>query len=407
MSISTLVTKARPSRIWDFANSGVLDPSITFTRASTGLYTDKDGVIKVAPVNIPRFDYAGYTGQCKGLLVEEGRTNLVTYSAQIDNAAWVKVASGVTANAVTAPDNTLTADKLIADTSASSHAIYQTRTGTNETLTISVYAKSAEKTSFRISLSNSLNSSATANFDLVSVTTGTSVSGSDYSSISSSIIPLNNGWFRCILTATKAAVNTVNNPYIELGASAFTGDNTSGIYIWGIQLEQGNGPTSYIPTTSSTVTRSADVASITGTALSSWYNNTEGTMQCSYTCAIGSSFYPSAWYFQDEANTSRFGHVVASGSKVAYFEVIASGTNMAVVGSSNTSEKVTSVFAFKTDDVAGLVKGDTLNVDTTVTINPVTRLYIGGRNAEAQLNGCIARLAYYSKRLSDVELQNM
>ena len=85
---------------------------VTFTRASTGTYVGSDGLIKTAAVNEARFDHNPSTGESLGLLVEEARTNLLTYSEQFDNAAWVKSNSTVTANAGAAPNGTATADLL-------------------------------------------------------------------------------------------------------------------------------------------------------------------------------------------------------------------------------------------------------------------------------------------------------
>jgi hypothetical protein len=59
---------------------------------------------------------------------------------------------------------------------------------------------------------------------------------------------------------------------------SFAGDGTSGIYLWGAQLEAGAYPTSYIPTTTATVTRNADVISKTG--ISDLIGSTEGTIFC-------------------------------------------------------------------------------------------------------------------------------
>ena len=61
------------------------------------------------------------------------------------------------------------------------------------------------------------------------------------------------------------------------GTVTYDGNGTSGIYLWGAQLEEGAFPSSYIPTTTAAATRSADVASITGTAFSGWYRQDEGT----------------------------------------------------------------------------------------------------------------------------------
>ena len=105
--------------------------------------------------------------------------------------------------------------------------------------------------------------------------------------------PVGNGWVRCVLYGQAPSIGgTSVRSILQLSngsSNTYQGDGTSGVYLWGAQLEESPYPTSYIPTTGSTVTRAADVsssasvtraadvASITGTNFSSWYNNTEGT----------------------------------------------------------------------------------------------------------------------------------
>ena len=95
--------------------TGTLDSRITFTRSTTGSYYNSAGVLSTAAINAPRFDYDPVTLESVGLLIEESRTNLLTYSEQFDNAVWTKSNASITANAIIAPDGTLTADKLVED----------------------------------------------------------------------------------------------------------------------------------------------------------------------------------------------------------------------------------------------------------------------------------------------------
>jgi hypothetical protein len=67
----------------DFMVPGVLDPRITFTRASTGTYFDSSGVLQTAAINTPRWDYDPATLALRGLLIEEARTNVLLNSATL------------------------------------------------------------------------------------------------------------------------------------------------------------------------------------------------------------------------------------------------------------------------------------------------------------------------------------
>jgi hypothetical protein len=103
--------------------------------------------------------------------------------------------------------------------------------------------------------------------------------------VTGSMAAVGNGWYRCqaTLTATATASGDIsyrlaNTNSAFASGGTYTGNGTSGIYAWGAQLEAGAFPTSYIPTSGSTVTRTADNASMRGENFSSWYNQSEGSI---------------------------------------------------------------------------------------------------------------------------------
>ena len=105
MSISQNFPDEGPSLNLNFASSRILDPRITFTRTSTGTYTDKNGLVTIAPTDTPRFDhsYDGSNVQSLGLLIEESRSNLVTYSEDY-SINTTTINASITTNTITAPD---------------------------------------------------------------------------------------------------------------------------------------------------------------------------------------------------------------------------------------------------------------------------------------------------------------
>ena len=410
-----------PSFQRDFASVKTLDhgtgPAITFTRASGATYFDVNGTLQTASNDAPRFDHDPANGASRGLLIEEARTNLLERSAEFDNAYWTKTRASVTANAIAAPDGATTADKLVENTDNNTHFVHRARTtASNETVTFSVFAKAGERSSLLLELSNFLNSVTNATFDLTAKTASTPLfAGADYSNLSSSITEIGNGWFRCVLTATKAAVNTVNNPTISLHngtSSTYTGDGTSGLYIWGAQLEAGAFPTSYIPTTSAAATRSADSAVVT--PISGFYNQAEGTLFAEFsryqTAAVANFLH----FTGTSPNQIVLETNATPPSTLQRFLVETSAGAQANIGFSgvvaNTVYRMIGAYAANSFQAA---QSGTLGTeDTGGALPTVSQMTIGagkyGTDALFKiLNGHIRKLAYYPKCLSNALLQQL
>jgi hypothetical protein len=180
-----------------------------------------------------------------------GATNLISYSEAFDDAAWTKTRSSITANIVVAPDGTLTGDKLVEDTTASNtHFVTRLTTVSAQSYTHTVYAKAAERS--WIAMQGFIGTvNATAYFDLANGVVGTVTNGT------SSIQAVGNGWYRCsmVYTVTTGTASvfaiflaTANN------TALYTGDGTSGLFIWGAQLEASSTAGAYLKTVANAVT---------------------------------------------------------------------------------------------------------------------------------------------------------
>ena len=265
----TAIERVLPRLALDFTTA-ILDPRITFTRtAATATRVNASGVIEVMAADTPRFDFDPVSLACRGLLVEEARTNLVERSEEFENAYWTKTNATVTLNAAIAPNGLLTADKLVEGT-ATNALVHVQRVVSSSAIayTWSVYAKAAERNWLVLNVFSL--SSSRAYFDLQTGTLGSVAAG-----ITAQITPVNDGWYRCSITRTTPAdvnaqwqvgITTANN------TPTYTGNGSSGVFIWGAQLEAGAFPTSYIPTTTTSLTRNADVVTMTGMNFSDWYN---------------------------------------------------------------------------------------------------------------------------------------
>jgi hypothetical protein len=209
-----------------------------------------------------RIDRNPATLAVNGLLIEPAATNLILRSSEADNASWTKTRASITANAIVAPDGATTADKLVEDaTAANTHEISQAATVAAATVvTCSVFAKAGERDQFAFRCADP----AFIGRAFFNLATG-AVGVKDAAVTSSSIQSIGNGWYRCSATFTTGASGTSANVYIQMsnGSITYTGDNASGLYLWGAQLEAGSAATSPIVTVGSAVTRAADTATVT------------------------------------------------------------------------------------------------------------------------------------------------
>ncbi len=247
--------------------------SRTTTPANNSTRVNSSGLIEIVNDNVPRIDYLNQS--CPALLVEPSGQNLVLQSAGFQvSGNWIptntSVSTGTTA-AFTAPDGTTDAD-LLTSTSASACNIAQDMTMASGTYTISVFGKAG--TSHILSLGNIARGARGAWFNLnAGVVTGTVNGGS------ASMQNYGNGWYRCIYTSS-GIVSGSNTFIVSLSDAANGTTATSGtnLYVWGAQLETGSIATTYIPTTTGTGSRAADVISASGALVSGLIGQTEGTI---------------------------------------------------------------------------------------------------------------------------------
>jgi hypothetical protein len=346
----------------------------------------------------PRFDYDPVTLAPKGLLIEEARTNLALYSQDFTNAAWTKNNSTVTANVTNAPNGTTTAFKVAEDATTAFHGISQLATlvlGTANTQTF--FVKAAERN--WVALTEGNNVTATAYFNLATGTVGT-VSGTG--SPSASIVPFGNGWYRISLTFTPIA----NSGNIQIrtatadGVSTYAGTAGSGIYAWGAQLEAGSFATSYIPTVASTVTRSADVATMTGTNFSSWFNPVEGTFVTS-----ADAIATGANRVIVGAPTLVFPNYIRSTNQGGAFDT----ANVAATANVITTAVFKLATTYGSSTLQACLDGGTAastsynNIFASLTAVGLGSNAAGG----AFLNGHIRQIAYYNTRLPNAQLQTL
>ncbi len=389
-----------------------------YTPTTTQPITNYIPVLQTAASGVARFDHNPTTGESLGLLIEEQRTNLRLRSEEFDNAEWVKQRTSVVSNTIIAPSGALTGDKLVENTDNNTHFVtgLTSFTTASASLTLSVYAKKAERNIFWLQGSQAAQWSAvpSAFFNLE---TGV-VSGAT-NTTQTSITPVGNGWYRCSISGTTAS-SGVTTPGINIylvstgTTTSYTGNGYDGIYLWGAQLEAGAFPTSYIPTVAATVTRNADVASMTGTNFSSWYRADEGAVYAEWN-SVGSLSGGSnlAYAISDGTfNNTHFINASVSGAANQTQAAFRSGGSaqavISIIGAYTNYAYRKTAAAYEVDNFAVSGDGSSAFTDTSgIVMSGIDRLFFGASwtGSDNVLNGTIKKLAFYPSRLTDAQLQ--
>jgi hypothetical protein len=379
------------------------DQLIQFTRTSAATYVNSAGLIASAAVDAPRFDYDPATLAPKGLLIESQRTNLLLRSEEFDNASWVKAETTVTANAAVSPDGTADADKLVESSNNTAHHINQSATTTAASHTFSVYMKAAER-NFAMLYHVQTTSGAVFNLSTGAITTPSGVTLA-----TGTAVAIGNGWYRCSITVTATAASNNFRIYICSDATTFTytGDGTSGILIWGAQLEAGSYATSYIPTAGSQVTRTADVASIVAPNFAPWYNQSEGTFVVEVDTAKPTTVDATVLAVDASDGDISNRHYLGFSTGLAEGRTAIGGViqvSLTQAYAANATEKL--AYAYKANDFALARNGSLAGTDASGSLPTIDRMFIGNAAGSAAfLDGHIRSIRYYPTRLSNAQLQ--
>ena len=374
-------------------------PTPVFTRASTATFVGSNGLIQSAAINAARFDHDPVTLACKGLLIEEGRINSILQSEDF-GTSWTAISASVSVNSATSPDGLVKADKLILDLLSVTGRVQQTTTLTGSH-TFSVFLKVGEWGWAFITPSASVGG---VWFNLSNGTIGTQQAG-----CVGSIVSYGNGWYRCsvTLTGTGAPSSTRVTP-TNADNTITAGDGTSGIYAWGAQLEAGAFPTSYIPTTTASLARSADVCSITAGAFSGFWNNNEGAVFASGD-PRGSGSSATILMANSGANANQI--AIDRAATTIKFGIANSGSYTASIQQNSTNASFVKIAgSYATNDARSALNGVLGTPDTSVIVpTNLIRLNIGSAGLASQefANGCIFAIRYFRKPLSNAKLQSL
>jgi hypothetical protein len=334
-------------------------------------------------LNIPRLDYSN--GTCPSLLVEPQRTNVMTYSE--DFGEWSASAGGISsieANYAISPDGVINAYKVnFVVQNDSDLALYRGHSVTGgATYAYSIYIKGEGGNIGKDIVLKSKRSGG----DSAGTTTTQTLTGE---------------WARVDFTTTYAANNTVANFYIS------SNDATSCL-VYGAQVELGSYSTSYIPTTSASVTRNADVISKTG--ISSLIGQTEGTMFVEVNSEYLESYTQRVFTLFDGTSSNILGFLLTASNELLYY-VANGGTNQVIITKNSPAitlgQNVKIAAAYKANDFVLYVNGVQIGTDTSGSVPATNSVRFANFDGSSQYVGKINAAALWKTRLTNDELATL
>ena len=376
----------RPTVDFNFAAVKKLDSRINYTRTGRASYYDEHGLLKIVNSNVPRFDHDPDTREPLGLLIEESRTNLITNSdAPGPNTANLggSAQTNTTEDAITLPTGQTGTVRKFKGVASGGGIRFGDFSGTaNTTYTGSLWIRTVSGTS---AVSFDMNDGNVQNN-----------------------IPISTQWKR--LTATHSTNNTYR--FIDVYF-----DNPVACYIWGVQIEEGQFVSSYIPTRGAAETRGADIVDIDGEDFTDFYNQTESTIISSHTLLPNVPNAENVYVYQIQDATTNHGIRVIdknnSYGNVATGLVFHGGLSQFHFNNTTdsfTKDKVLVALSVKNNDFAASHNGGTVESDTSGTLATNFNSIGIGRYPPSggyELNGHIQRFIYYPKQLSDSQLKTL
>lgn len=354
----------------------------SFARASIGTYYDIAGTLQTATANVPRFDYDPVTHIAKGILMEESRTNsLLQSNAILATSPWdITTCGGITDSGATttAPDGSTVP---VYDFSTTACVLQDRAITLGNIYTHSVWIKANQVGTIGLRNPGSLS------FTSTNITVGTT-------------------WQRYIVTAT--ATQATSRFLIDNRTSNGYGITGLQLSIFGAQLEQGDFATSYIPTTTTAVTRANDTLSM---PTSTWFNAPEGTFYAQTNPMTTFSTYPQIGLFGDGTSTNFIAYTLFPSNNI-FEEWKQSAVTLFAMNAGIASSGVNTKFAGAYKTASSAISKDGAAPTTSaaaISSLPITLFSVGSNIArggtDGRYSGTISVLKYYPARVANSQLQ--
>ena len=386
----------------------------TVDRNTVKYVLNSSGDIASVAIDTPAIEY-NTDGTYKGLLVEPASTNLCLQSEDI-NTTWTDQNATPTQSTEETPDGDTSSKyiKLVDDGGGGTAQIRIIQDITISVITkytFSIFLKADQLAFGRLQVYDGT-SFFTQFYGLSGAgSLGTASAGVDDSTIEK----YPNDWYRCTITITPTAGSTTLTVYVNVADSISNvivdRDGTSSIYVWGMQVEASPIATSYIPTTTASVTRNKDDISLTGA--SDLIGQGEGTLYVEVDWRLTTGTTQLLLSANDGTGNNRV--LIYKNSSPDELRMYAEAdvdikTNQGVSSTSFSGiQKI--AFAYKTDDFELYQNGSSVSSDTSgslAALATLTDIDLGQLNdASLQANMWIRAVALYKTRLTDDQLADL
>tara|TARA_R110001606_G_scaffold290_2_gene1168 strand:- start:651 stop:1910 length:1260 start_codon:yes stop_codon:yes gene_type:complete len=383
------------------------DGDFTFSRSGNASRVNPGGYIETVGFNIPRIDHIG--GGCPSLLLEPTKTNLQIRSEEFDNSAWIKGSATITANNIISPENVLNADKMQRTSSTSQHYVADVLNigFGSKTVSISIFIKKGigDFFTFRASQSGGVRVDLIFKYSTKEIISYQGFGG--WIAVNSKFEELPNDWFRLNMTLTTSGSSSNLVTYFSSRSSSGVVtdadiNSNSNCYLWGAQTEISTFTSSYIKTTSGSVTRQLDKCINGGNA--DLFNITEGTF-----------FVDVIPFKASTLNRITLSNNTSNEEIIFYFQ--SNNTQVQIISESGGSIQVSYIenitfdiqnklaFTFKKNEFKFYVNGNLVHTDTSGNIaTGLNSLHFAGNNGGfGYFQGKVHDTRVYNKVLTEAE----
>ncbi|QCO18855.1 hypothetical protein D3869_26675 (plasmid) [Azospirillum brasilense] len=403
---STPLAEAVPILDCDFTAGG-LDPRISFSRAGTATYLAADGLLKTAAVNVPRFAYrydaATSAMVALGLQLEPVGANLVPWSQDLDKWGDPLGNTTVTVNVATAPDGTLTADRLASAVTGADRLRRWNVAIPNDTLSrvLSVWGHVDAGRYLNVGIAYNTGGTSKLSLATADFQTGTVVLSQGVNE-GIGIEPWPGGWYRVwVPLANNGTGNTVATLDLRPFNHPNAGQAAGAVLVWGVQYEPGTVPGSAVPTNGTAATRAADVATLALASVPGW-NPAACTLVCEFN-PPGRPANPASnggpVQIDRGDNGRRLQLRLSDGVGLRGLVQMDGDTYWAGSYAFTAGERVVAALAVANGDAALAAAGTLWGTVAAPVLSGLNRLWLGSED----YSGTIARVTLYAQRLTNAQ----